>query len=258
MRGLTPTELLAWKSPAQEYVISNSILLAEGTLGIYGAEGVWKSMIAMGMMFNISKGDNWFGFKTWPSPVYYYETEIPQAPLQKRTYKYMIGNTTVTDNCWLCAELYNKIDQGYGYTELEKELERTNPKVLIIDPLNTSVSPKAVNDDYEAGLAIDRLNMLRKKFHLAIVIIHHNRKGEHSEGQLFHYGSDEWGGSGRWKKWLDSVIYVELLNDADPLVDLRLTFEKNPRHAENKILPIEIQANRLDLTLKRKIAGGIL
>ena len=256
MKGLTPSELLAWKTPYQEYIIANDILLSQGTLGIYGAEGVWKSMLSLDMMFRIATGKDWFGFKTVASPMYYFQSEIPQTPLQKRMYKYMAGNAITTNNCWLCTELYEKVDKGWGYTELEREIAHCMPQVLIIDPVYNSIAAKLV-DDYEVGLFLDRMNMLRSKYHVAIVLIHHNRQEEHAEGQSFHYGTEEWFGSSRFKRWLDTMIYVELINDADPLVDLKLTFEKT-RHAENKLLPIEVQANRLDLTIKRKIAGGAL
>ena len=138
---------------------------------------------------------------------------------------------------------------------MEKEIARTQPRVLIIDPIYNSFAAKLV-DDYEVGLAIDRLNMLRKTYHLAIILIHHNKQAEHGEGETYHYGTDEWFGSSRWKRWLDTMIYVETVNDGDPYVDLRLTFEKT-RHTEGKIMPIEIQACRTDLTVKRNIVGGL-
>jgi len=168
----------------------------------------------------------------------------------------MLGNTITSDNCWLCTELYEKIDKGWGYTELEREIARTSPKVLIIDPVYNSISAKLV-DDYEVGLFLDRMNMLRAKYKIAIVLIHHNRQEEHTEGQSFHYGTEEWFGSSRFKRWLDTMIYVEKVSDGDPLVDLKLVFEKT-RHSETKLLPIEIQANRLNLTFKRRIVGGTL
>ena len=256
MKGLTPSELLSWRAPFQEYIITNDILLSQGTLGIYGAEGVWKSMLALDMIFRISTGTDWFNFKTISSPVYYLQSEIPQTPLQKRTLKYMLGNAITSDNCWFCTELYEKIDKGWGYTELEREIARTSPKVLIIDPVYNSISAKLV-DDYEVGLFLDRMNMLRAKYKIAIVLIHHNRQEEHTEGQSFHYGTEEWFGSSRFKRWLDTMIYVEKVSDGDPLVDLKLVFEKT-RHSETKLLPIEIQANRLNLTFKRRIVGGTL
>ena len=256
MKGLTLSELLAWRAPFQQYIITNDILLSQGTMGIYGAEGVWKSMLALDITFNVSTGKDWFGFKTVPSSVYYFQSEIPQTPLQKRAYKYAIGNANSSTNCWFCTELYEKIDKGWGYTELEREIARCMPQVLIIDPIYNSIAAKLV-DDYEVGLFLDRMNMLRSKYKIAIVLIHHNRQEEHNEGESYHYGTEEWFGSSRFKRWLDTMVYVELVNDADPLVDLKLTFEKT-RHTESKILPIEIQANRLDLTIKRKIAGGTL
>ena len=251
MRGLTPNELIAWKPPYQEYIITSDILLTQGTLMIYGAEATWKSMMALDMQLRIATGKPWFDFPTISSSVYGFQSEIPQTPLRKRVLKYMIGNATATDNCWFCTELYEKIDKGWGYTELEKEIARTNPQVLIIDPIYNSVAAKLV-DDYDVGLFLDRMNLLRSKYKLAIVLIHHNRQAEHGEGETFHYGTDELFGSSRFKRWLDTIIYVELLNDGDPFVDLKLTFEKT-RHTENKIKPIYVEAKRTDLTFRRKL-----
>ena len=250
MKGLTPQELLAWRKPYQSFIISNDILLTSGTLGIYGAEGVWKSMLAIDLVFKVSTGQGWFGFNTFISSVFYLQSEIPQSPLQGRVLKYMLGNKNTSENCWFCTELYEKVDKGWGYNKLEKEIARCQPKVLIIDPVYNSISAKLV-DDYEVGLFLDRLNMLRGKYGIAVVLIHHNRQLEHSEGVVFNYGTDEWFGSSRFKRWLDTMIYVELTNDADPLVDLRLTFQK-VRHAETLIQPIEVRCDRRDLTMKLK------
>lgn len=254
-KGLTPSELSAWKSPYQEYIITNDILLNQGTLGIYGAEGRFKSMLALDMMYRIAIGKPWFDFKTIASPVYYFQSEIPQRPLQKRSDKYRLGNALTTENCWLATDLYEKIDKGWGATLMEREMDRTHPKVLIIDPLYNSTSTKLV-DDYEVGILLDRLNQWRKSYKCAIVLIHHNRQEEHSEGETYHYGPDEWFGSSRFKRWLDTMIYVEITNEGDQIVDLKLTFEKT-RHAEAKIEPVEIQVNRSNLVFKRKMVAGL-
>ncbi len=252
-KGLTPSELAAWRPPAQSYIISNDILLTQGTLGIYGAEGVWKSMLMLDLMYTIARGLPWFGFKTIASSFYNFQSEIPQAPLRERSLKYQIGNSAATDNCWLATDLYEKIDTGWGATCMEKELDRTNPQVLGIDPLYNSTSVKLV-DDYEVGKLLDRFNQWRKKYHLAIVLIHHNRQEEHSEGQSFHYGTEEWFGSSRFRRWLDTMIYVELVNDGDDAVDLKLNFEKT-RHASTKIKPVEIRAYRHNLTFQLREGG---
>jgi len=253
VKGLTLNELIAWKPPYQEYIISNDILLTQGTMCIYGAEATWKSMLALDMTFRIATGRDWFDFKTIASSVYSFQSEIPQRPLQKRAMKYALGNSLSSDNFWLCTELYEKIDKGWGYTELEKEITRTGARVLIIDPIYNSVSARLV-DDYEVGLFLDRLNMLRSKYKVAIVLVHHNRQAEHGEGETYHYGTDELFGSSRFKRWLDTIIYVDLVNDGDYVVDLKLVFEKT-RHTETKLLPIPIEVRRSDLTFRRK--GGV-
>ena len=256
MKGLTLNELIQWRPPYQEWIISNDILLTQGTMMIYGAEATWKSMLMLDLTFRISTGKDWFNFKTVASPIYSFQSEIPQTPLRKRAMKYALGNKTSSDNFWLCTELYEKVDKGWGYSELEKEIIRTNPMVLGIDPIYNSVSAKLV-DDYEVGLFLDRMNMLRAKYKLAMIFVHHNRQAEHGEGETYHYGTDELFGSSRFKRWLDTIIYVELVNDGDPFVDLKLTFEKT-RHTEGKVLPIDIRVDRRDLTFKRRtIIGGI-
>lgn len=250
MRGLTPNELIAWTPPLNPWIIGSDILLDQGTLGIYGAEATWKSMLSLDMAFRIATGQPWFNYPTIMNPVYAFQSEIPQTPLRKRVMKYMISNRTTTSNLWFCSELYEKIDKGWGYTELEKEIIRTQPKVLFIDPIYNSASAKLV-DDYEVGLLLDRLNMLRAKYKLAIILIHHSRQEEHAEGETFHYGTDEWFGSTRFKRWLDTMIYVELVSDGDPFVSLRLNFEKT-RHTEGKLPPINVEVDRRTLQFRRK------
>ena len=256
LRGLTPDELEMWIPPKVDTIISDYILPVQGVLGIYGMEGSYKSLLMIDLMYKIATGQDWFGFKTNMTSTYYFQTEIPQAMLQQRSRAYRIGNRMNTKNCWLATDLYLKIDKGSGSTLMETELARTNPGLLIVDPLNTSISGN-MNEEYDSGVAIDRFNMWRKNYKIAMVLIHHPRKQEHVEGQVFHYGTDEWGGSGRWKKWMDSIIYLELVNNGDPYVDLKLTFEKT-RHSHIKLNPFGVRLDRRTLVFERAELAGTL
>ncbi len=249
-KGLTPDELSAWKAPYVKNIISNNVLPSQGAMVIYGAEGRFKSMIALDLMYHIATGKDWFGFTTAITPTYYFQSEIPQHLLQTRSDKYRFGNAMVTSNCWMATDLYTKIDKDWGATRMEQELARTTPGVVIIDPLNNSTSAKLV-DDYEVGKMLDRFNQWRQAYFCAVVLIHHNRQEETKEGTSYHYGTDDMFGT-RIKKWVDTIIYIELTNDADPIVDLRLTFEKT-RHAETKLLPIDIQVDRRNLVFSRRL-----
>ncbi|MFA5384164.1 MAG: AAA family ATPase [Eubacteriales bacterium] len=255
-RGLTPDELSAWTPPLVDNIIANNILLNQGTMCIYGAEGRFKSMLALDLMYHIASGKDWFDYKTTAMPTYYFQSEIPQHPLQTRSDKYRIGNNINARNCWLATDLYEKLDTGWGATIMEKELARCQPKVLIIDPMYNSFAAK-LTDESEIDKLLNRLNMWRKAYHCAIILIHHNRKEEHAEGAAFHYGTDELYGHGNIKKWLDTIIYVEMTNAGDPIVDLKLTFEK-VRHAESLIYPIDIQINRNNLVFTRKYSNTVL
>ena len=145
-----------------------------------------------------------------------------------------------------------KIDKGWGFAELENGIGVVHPKVLIVDPIFSSASAK-LSDDYEVGLLLDRLDMLRQKYKLAVVLIHHSRIPEHNEGETFHYGTDEMFGSSRFPRWLDTIIYVSKVEDNpnNNLVTLTLEFEKS-RHTEAKLRPIEVTVNRADLTFAGK------
>ena len=251
MKGLTPEELIAWTPPYQKTIIGSNILIAQGSMMVYGKEETWKSMlVGLDMSFKIANGLDWFGYPTIPSSVYNFQTEIPQSPLRDRVIKYMTGNHVTSKNIWFSSELYMKVDKGWGYAELEKELTRTKPKVLVIDNISSSVSGKLV-DDYEMGLFLDRMDMLRDKFKLAVVIIHHTRIPEHSQGETFHYGTDEAFGSSRFPRWFDTIIYVAKVNDNDAgLVSLDLTFEKT-RFAEERLKPLHLTVRRSDLVFSK-------
>ncbi|KKN74233.1 hypothetical protein LCGC14_0393190 [marine sediment metagenome] len=255
MKGLTPAELIQWSPPYQSYIIGSNLLISQGTMMVYGKEETWKSiLIGLDMSFKIATGQPWFGYKTIATPIYNFQTEIPQGFMRERMIKYMTGNQANSEQIWFASELYMKLDKGWGSSELEKEIARTMPKVLVVDNLSSTMSGK-LTEDYDSGLFIDRMDMLRSKYKLAIIIIHHTRIAEHSEGETFHYGTDEMFGSSRWPRWLDSIIYVDKIedNEATGLVNLRLVFEKT-RHSPVKLKPLDLVINREDFTFSK---GGI-
>jgi RecA-family ATPase len=111
-------------------------------------------------------------------------------------------------------------------------------------------------DDYDVGLFLDRLDMLRSKYNLAIILIHHSRIAEHNEGETYHYGTDEIFGSSRFPRWMDTIIHITKVSDSSStgIVNLKLTFEKT-RHSEFKIPEMLVNINRNNLTfIKEKNA----
>jgi len=250
--GYTPQELVAWQPPKYRYVIDKAVFIDNGSLLIYGEQETWKSMLALHTTFTIASGRDWFGYKVFPRSVYSFQSEIPQLFQRERMIKYMTGNIQTANNLFLCSELYLKIDQGWGFSEIERELKRTGAKVLIIDPIYTSVSINLI-EDYQIRQFLDRMNMLRSRYNISLVLIHHTRQAEGVEGTKYHYGPEDIFGGSTFPRWFDTIIYVEKQGEDEDnnTVDLKLRFEKT-RNAEGKLKDIELRGFRENLTIMRR------
>lgn len=261
MKGLTFQELISWTPPYQPWIISENLLVAQGTMMVYSAEGSWKSMlIGINLAESIASGRQWLGFNVNAMPTFEIQTELPQAYLRERVMKYATGNATNPQQLWMATDLSWKMT-GYGFNDLEKEIARLLPRVLIIDNLSSTFTGK-LGDDYDVGLYIDRLNILREKYKLAVILIHHQRKSQaDEEGKHAHQGTEDLFGSSRWLRWLDSIVYMNVVSDDEytGLVHLHLEFEKY-RHAPEKIKARDVIAKRADLTFNMlyNVDGKIL
>jgi len=257
LKGLTTTELLNWSPTPQQSLIGRGlchILLPETKLIIFGEAETWKSMLTIDIAYKLSTGADWLGYNTAKSLVYLLQTEIPQLQLKRRIVKYIRGNGISLNGAtpWLCTEIYTKLDKGWGFGELDKELERvfgSNQEVkpvLIIDPIYAVVSGK-LSDSYDMGQFRDRLQALIAKYHLAIILVHHTRKPEHSEGMKFSYGADDMYGDGGWYWWCDSVIRTDI---GSKETELMLTFEKLRHNEEDKPKPLLVTVDKSNLRFK--------
>lgn len=255
LKWYTPQEMLAWKPPTFKNIISQNILTVQGLMMIYGHEGVGKSLIAMDLAYKIAQGLPWLGFDTIPTTICYFQSEIPQIMMKDRMDQYTTTNKINPQNLRVATDLYNKVDKGWGATQLEKGFSAIRPGLGIIDPVNNSITASMV-DDYQMGLFMDRINMWRKDYKMGFILINHERKSEHKEGQSFHYGTNESFGA-RLSKAADTVIYIESVMDGDPLIELVIHFEKT-RYGKSRIQPVEAILDRRNIMLYRKESNRVL
>lgn len=248
MKGLTLNELIAWTPPYQQYVISHGLLLPQTKMIMFGKFETWKSMLSYHLAFCIANGKPWLGFSTYKSPVYLLQVEVPQTQLRERVIKYALGNQTTSDMVWLCTEHYIKLDKGFGQSELEKELDRTHPKVLIIDPIYKVVSGR-MTDEYDMRQFMDRVDILMGKYKFALILIHHDRKHQLFEGQVIDMGAEDMFGTSIFIDWCDTSIRTNSVDVDLHCADITLTFEK-ARHAQEVLRPVTVRADRRDLTFK--------
>lgn len=248
MKALDLNELMNWKPPFQKYVIDKGLLLPQTKLILFGKYETWKSMLTIHTAFCIATGKDWFGFATSKSPVYILQIEVPQAELQKRVIKYVQGNSITSQDIFFASEHYFKLDRGYGYAELEKELSRTQAQILILDPLYKLVSGR-MTDEYDMRIFMDKMDELIHKFKLSLIMVHHDRKHQIINGELVSFGAEDMFGTSIFIDWCDTSIKTTL-GSIDG--DVTLSFEK-ARHAEDELKPIQIHINRSNLTFHRKV-----
>ena len=249
MKGMTLNELIAWTPPHQQYIISHGLLLPQTKMIMFGKFQTWKSMLAIHTTFCIGTGKDWFGFRTYKSPVLYTQIEIPQTQFRSRVMKYTLGNKATADNVWFATEHYIKLDKGFGISELEKELSHTKPGVLLVDPIYKVVSGR-MTDEYDMRQFMDRMDLLMDKYRFALILIHHDRKMQLVEGEYVSAGAEDMFGTSIFIDWCDTSIRTRTTSIDGEVI---LTFEK-VRHADEELKPITIQINRADLTFHKK--GG--
>lgn len=247
MKAMSLNDLMAWTPPHQSWVISHGLLIPQGKMIIFGKFQTWKSMLSIHLAFTIATGKDWFGFKTYRSPVYLLQVEVPQTQFRNRVVKYVTGNQITTEDVWFATEHYIKLDKGFGLSELEKELSRTQPKVLIVDPIYKIVSGR-MTDEYDMRQFMDRMDLLMEKYKFALILIHHDRKMQLVEGQYVSAGAEDMFGTSIFIDWTDSSIRAQTTSKDGEVI---LTFEK-ARHADEELKPITIQIDRSNLTFQKK------
>lgn len=246
MKGLTLDELKVWVPPYQTYIISGGLLLPQTKMILFGKFETWKSMLSYHTAYTIATGRDWFGFRTYKTPVYGVQVEVPQAQLRTRIIKYTEGNKINANNVWFATEHYIKLDKGFGISELELELSRTKPGVLIVDPIYAVVSGR-MTDEYDMRQFMDRMNLLIDKYKFALILVHHDRKMQLVEGQYVSAGAEDMFGTSIFIDWCDTSLRTQTTGKDGEVI---ITFEK-VRYAEEQLKPITIQIDRNNLTFKR-------
>jgi RecA-family ATPase len=243
MKGLNLDELVAWNPPTQKWLM-DQLIIPQGKVFLFGQAETWKSTLSIHLAFCLATGKPFFGFKTTFAPTYILQSENPQLMERERVLKYTLGNSVYSNFVWFCSEPYIKIDQGWGYDALEKELTRTKAKVLLIDPLYDMYSGR-LTDEYDVRKFLDKMNVLCSNHGIAIIIVHHMRKPQMYEGVQLQQGIDDLFGS-MFKNWCDTAIMLEQTGE-DGKINVK--FEK-ARNAEIKLKPFVIQIDRTNYQFK--------
>jgi KaiC/GvpD/RAD55 family RecA-like ATPase len=187
--------------PPREWLYGVDLVRGEATV-VASPGGVGKSAFVIGMVMSLAFEKDLLGETIWDTDhkVLYINGEDPHNEVRRRTAAFgMLHNITEQDmkdrlfivgtDSWQMQHLMllrterqlSVIDEN-GFTHLENFLASKKLSVVVIDPL-ISFCGGNVNDNAAMGQVMRRLKQLAAKYHCAMVIVHHNRKGGDLESQ---------------------------------------------------------------------------
>lgn len=239
-------QLAAWQPPTIPYVIDQGILDAGAKLLLFAPQKSLKSMLAMHMAFCISSGTDWFGYRTLPHVTLYLNYEGSMAGFRRRIMKYKKFRYLHTQpppdiTNWWFFDKKVKLDSSWGQAELERTLYKSNASVLIIDPIYRAMQG-GQNDEDSVNRFLNNLDLTAEKYGLSIILLHHTRKTQMSEGTPIDMGTEDAAGMSHFGRWADTVMRIRRTTEdpAKDTIDLVLTVEPS-RELEHATYPIVVR-----------------
>lgn len=150
--------------------------LTEGTCILSAKPKLGKSWLALSMCLAISKGEDFLGYKTRKCSTLYLDLETAESLQQRRILQVLKGGA-VPDNFYIDSST-NRIGNGF-VEQIEAYLEEDpNIGVVVVDVFAIiRTDTKGREQEYEhAYRDISPLNDLAKKYHIAIILVTHDRK----------------------------------------------------------------------------------
>jgi len=158
-------------------IISDGVLLDNTILEIIGEAKARKSFLALNFAVAIAKGDGFAGFKvSKPQKVLVLSAEGGFYPNRERIKKITMNESDDTlKNVHYLKYANISIDNDSHYDDLTELIRRTNPKVVIFDPL---IKFHSQDENSSSGMSIvfRRFREIIENFNLSIVVVHHTGK----------------------------------------------------------------------------------
>lgn len=152
-------------------------ILVEGTCILSAKPKLGKSWLALAMCVAVANGADFLGYKTNKCSTLYLDLETSEV-LQQRRLRKVLNGAPVPKNFYLETDT-DQIGKGF-IEQIESYLEQDkNIGVVVIDVFQIIRSPaKSMKEtEYEhAYRDITPLNELAQKYHIAIILVCHDRK----------------------------------------------------------------------------------
>jgi replicative DNA helicase len=167
-RGISFNDLIKKQFPLAIWIVEN--LITAGLTVLTGGSKIGKSWLALQLAIAIDRGDYFLGdLPTKKLGIVYFALEDTEERIKRRLTKYGIEEF---NDAWL------ETTWKHGLTSLKTFLQE-NPqfKVVIIDTLQKFARITDIKDYTETVTALSTLKQIADELGIAIIAIHHTRKG---------------------------------------------------------------------------------
>jgi predicted ATP-dependent serine protease len=180
----------------EEWLVEGRLPIA-GVSILAGKPKAGKSTLARCLAFSVARGTPWLGFKTNPGVVLYLALEEKRSEIGKH-FKAM--GATETDPIFVFAGGVPKD----GIDRLREEIQKTSPRLIIIDPLLKLVRVSDANDYARVSAALEPLMALARDSKAHVMAVHHVGKGD-------RVGTDSILGSTAFSAAVDTILVMRRL-----------------------------------------------
>lgn len=240
---------IMWGKDLRNYIEKQVSWLTEGIIKsgsinvLGGKRASLKSWFGLAMSIAIANGTPFLGkFNTSKGNVLYLDRENQFSELKNR---YLMTTEVDTDIMFM-SESYVKIDNLKDIAIIEDIIVRNEIKLLVIDVYRRVIS----FDENDAGevskLFVDILKPLTERTGVAIILIHHEKKGESSGDEM-----DMLRGSSDLANYVDGILQLERKGNS-------LIVKQTKNRSGKELEPFQVKVDTDEKTFFKLVYSGCL
>ena len=213
-------QFMTMKLPPPEWLVEG--IWQVGTYGMLAGEPkTYKSVLATDLALSVASGKPFLGrFPVLkPGAVLFVQEENNPQTVQDRIIKIAVQKQMAvrTPTGYELAEdisIFFSNNFGIDLTDktsrvlLEKTIKDLQPALVLFDPFYMMLGSANENDATEMRNTLHWLSMLRNKYGVAILVLHHYNKGSGNKTR----GGQKIRGTSEFHAWVESALYVKTTN----------------------------------------------
>jgi hypothetical protein len=217
------------KEPPAYLWLVDSVWSADGHGLIVGEPKTYKSLIAMEMAFAVASGTKFLNEFEVPAtgPVLLIQRENPDHLVVDRFKKMAISRGLMSSEDarmegrktivmpeapaslpikMLPLDVPFDLRNADDIHMLEKEIQETQPKLVVLDPLYMMARGLDENSNMAVSEVLQTLLQIKAKYGVGLLLVHHFNKAHEDEGRSL---MTRISGAGALARWFESALYLE-------------------------------------------------